>query len=219
MIDLGRWSDSALNQMSTVFDKDLMQDFQNIEIERLNKLDKHQIEAAKESYASAAYGIGAKVDGNKIIDAQGNLLRDFTTEDEWIREMSAYYAMEKGSKVMEEIPGAIYNSIKDLKPVEGGVVSKAFEGKALTNAEYETFKSVYDQGTDKMWKNLTREQKMAYGWSGEDDDIEGLKKAKEAYNKTFSDIIEATKEAFDQVNAIEGDLTIDISDKLSSAAA
>jgi hypothetical protein len=60
---------------------------------------------------------------------------------------------------------------------------------------------------------------MAYGWSGEDDDIEGLKKAKEAYNKTFSDIIEATKEAFDQVNAIEGDLTIDISDKLSSAAA
>lgn len=219
MIDLGRWSDSALNQMSTVFDKDLMQNFRNMEIERLNKLDKHQIKTVKKSYASAAYGPGARIDGNKIIDAQGNLLRDFATEDEWIEEMSSYYAMEKGSKAMQEIPGAIINSIKELSSTEQGIVSKAFEGKDLTNSEYNTFKDVYNNGADKMWENLTREQKMAYGWSGKSDDIEGLEKAKGAYKKTFSDIIEATEEAFDQVVAIEKNLRIDISDKLSSAAA
>ena len=219
MVDLGKWSDSALNQMSTIFDKDLMQDFQNIESERLSNLNKHQLAAEKKGYASAIYGAGARVDGDTIVDAQGKVLRTFTTNAEWIEEMSAYYAMKKGSKAMEEIPGAVFNSIKGLGLTEKDAVSKAFEGKSLTKAEYETFKSVYDKGTDKMWENLTREQKMAYGWSGKDDDIEGLERAREAYKKTFSDIIKATTEALEQVTAIEGNLTIDISDKLSSAAA
>ena len=221
MIDLGKWSDSALNQMSTVFDKDLMQDLQSTELERLSNLDKHQLATEKQSYASAIYGAGAKIDGDKVVDAQGNVLRTFATDAEWLEEMSAYSAMKKGSTLMEEIPGAIINSIKDLDRENQNIISKAFEGKSLTREEHEAFKTIYGSGVgaDSMWKNLTREQKMAYGWSGKNDDIEGLERAKEAYKKTFSDIIEATEEAFDQVVAIEDNLDIDISDKLSSATA
>jgi hypothetical protein len=69
MIDLGKWGDRERNQISTVFDKDLIQDYQENELERLSKLNKDQLQLEKESFASAVYGNGAVVSDNTILDA------------------------------------------------------------------------------------------------------------------------------------------------------
>jgi hypothetical protein len=77
---------------------------------------------------------------------------------------------------------------------------KGFEGKDLTRAEGESFKSVFGdmgEGAEKMWKKLSHEQKKAYGWSGDITDTAGMEKAKEAFEDTFVEIIEANDKAFE----------------------
>jgi hypothetical protein len=63
-----------------------------------------------------------------------------------------------------------------------------------------------------MWRDLTPEQKKAYGWNGDIADKESLEKAKEAYEDTFIEIIEAGEKAFEEVQKAEETLGINISD-------
>ena len=177
--------------------------------------------------------------------------------------MAAANATAKAAEAMEQIPGAVLNSIKDLTPTLQEVFSKAFEGKDLTKAEAEAFKEAMGQisykttdkdgniidaqkweeldqqtkniwgseeaylrsldadysGIDEMWKNLSPEQKKAYGWSGNLSDTEGLEKAKEAFEDTFVEIIEANDKAFEQAEESAKKLGITLSEQLSSSAA
>jgi hypothetical protein len=74
-------------------------------------------------------------------------------------------------------------------------------------------------GIDEMWKNLSQEQKKAYGWSGDLNDTEGLEKAKEAFEATYTEIAEAQTKAFEQAEEAAKELGITLSDSISSTAA
>ena len=264
LLDLGKYNEHQMNQINTIVDEDLMKNYEEAEKERLQaqaeESSDKEFDKAKEDFAKSIYGDKVRVDGNKIIDEKGETLREFEDDEAWIQEIAMANATQKAAEAMEEIPGAVLNSIKDLGPTLQEVFEKAFEGKSLNKAELEAFKGqlgtityrdeegekattweelsaeeqavwennekAYYNSFDKdysaineMWKNLTPEQKKAYGWNGDVTDKESLDKAKEAYEDTFIEIIEAGEKAFEEVAKAEEALEINISDQLSAIAA
>ena len=263
LLDLGSMTEQAMNQINTVVDEDLMKDYEDAEKERLQKeaegSNSEEFDKEKENFAKSVYGENAKVDGNKILNEKGEVIREFDDDEAWINEMAAANATLKAAEAMEQIPGAILNSIKNLEPELQKVFSKAFEGKDLTKSELEDFSqelgavtykdengnvakswNELDQGTkniwgseeaylksldadysgiDTMWNQLTPAQKKAYGWSGDANDTESLNKAKEAYEATFTEILESQTKAFQEAEAAASDLGITLASQLSAGAA
>ena len=74
-------------------------------------------------------------------------------------------------------------------------------------------------GIDAKWDQLTDAQKKAYGWNGDINDKESLEKAKEAYEDTFTEILEAQTASFDKARASAEKLGITLASQLSSEAA
>jgi hypothetical protein len=67
-------------------------------------------------------------------------------------------------------------------------------------------------GVSEMWKNLTSEQKKAYGWDGTSGEgSENYEKAKEAYEATFLEILDTQTKAFANAEAAAEKLGITIS--------
>ena len=262
LLDMGSITEKGVNQINTVFDEDLMKDYEETERARLQAEadDKNgNFDKEKEDFVKSVYGDKARVDGNKVLDEKGEVIREFEDDEAWINEMAAANATKEAAEAMEQIPGAINNAIKDLSPALQATFNKAFEGQALTKGELDAFTETlgtvtyYDSegkiatdwknldattqsiwgseaaykksldadysGIKDMWDNLSHEQKKAYGWSGDSSDIEGLEKAKEAFEATYVEIAETQTKAFEQAKEAAGELGITLSDSLSSTAA
>ena len=263
LLDLGQFSEQALNQINTIVDEDLMKVYEEAEKERLlkeSKEDENEFEKSKEAFARATYGSNAKVVGNKIIDEKGETVREFSDDKEWINQIAAAEATTKAAEAMKEIPGALKQAFKDLEPDLQRLFSKAFEGGELTEGQFTTFKkqlgtaTYYDEngtvaaswdslsdtqkqawsndekaylnsldvdysGIDTMWENLSNKQKMAYGWDGDLGNTEGLDKAKEAFEATFTEIVDNTTEALGKAQDIAKKLDVEISPQMTAQAA
>jgi hypothetical protein len=63
------------------------------------------------------------------------------------------------------------------------------------NADYE--------GITNMWEDLSDSQKMAYGWNGDKEDEASMKAAREAYEATWIEIIEAAEKAEEAATSSE----------------
>ena len=266
LLDLGTITEKEMNQINTVFDEDLMKNQEEAEKARLQAEAENKdgnFDKEKEDFAKSVYGDKARVDGNKILDEKGEVIREFDSDEAWINEMAAANATKEAAEAMEQIPGAIKNAIRDLSPTLQETFNKAFEGQPLTRGELDEFNKALgnvnykttdqdgniidakkwaelDQqtknlwgseeaylrsldadysGIDEMWKNLSQEQKKAYGWSGSSSDVEGLEKAKEAFEATYTEIAEAQTKAFEEANKAAEGLGITLSENLSSSAA
>jgi hypothetical protein len=87
------------------------------------------------------------VDGNKILDEAGNVVREFTDNEAWINEMAAADATKQAAEAMELVPGAINNALKAFEKGVHDSVNKAFRGEDLTQGELNEFANAMGEGT------------------------------------------------------------------------
>jgi hypothetical protein len=181
LIDLGKYTEDQMNQMSTVIDEDLMQTYEDdrkAELEALkqkNTDDSNNTEFAdaKKDYVAQQYGANARIDGNKILDEKGEVIREFADDDAWIAEMAAADATLKAAEAMEEVPGIIKNNMQTIAKVVGGeagkaasaAFEKAFSGKDFTKSDLDTFTSSLG---NKTYTYTDADGKVHSGVSGDD---------------------------------------------------
>jgi hypothetical protein len=94
-----------MNQINTVVDEDLMKNYEDAEKERLEKeiegSNSEEFDKEKENFAKSVYGENAKVEGNKILNEKGEVVREFKDDEAWINEMAAANATLKAAEAME----------------------------------------------------------------------------------------------------------------------
>jgi hypothetical protein len=104
LIDLGSKTEKAINQINTVVDEDLMKNYEDEEKARLKAEAENKngsFEKEKEDFAKSIYGEKAKVSGNQILDEKGEVVREFTSNEDWINEMAAANATLEAAEAME----------------------------------------------------------------------------------------------------------------------
>jgi hypothetical protein len=221
LLDMGSITEKGMNQINTVFDEDLMKNYEEAEKARLQAEAENKngdFDKEKEDFVKSVYGSGARVDGNKVLDEKGEVIREFESDEAWINEIAAANATKEAAEAMEQIPGAINNAIKDLSPTLQETFNKAFEGKDLTQGELNDFKAVLGEVKyyDEKGNEVDTSQYNQNIWSSEeaykkslDADYSGIKdmwdnlsyEQKKAYgwsgNSSDAESLEKAKEAFE----------------------
>jgi uncharacterized protein with gpF-like domain len=108
--------------MSTVVDEDLMKAYEDQRKAELNKTKEKDGSSdentdwtqEKENFAKQQYGENARVEGNKILDEKGEVIREFTNDEAWINEMAAADATLQAAEAMKEIPGVIAKNMETV---------------------------------------------------------------------------------------------------------
>ena len=248
LIDLGKYSEKEVGAMTEVVDEELLasykQQYKDDLTERAGTSESDEYKQAKKDFAKEVYGENARVDGNKILDEKGEVIREFTDDDAFINEMAAAKATKKAAEAMEKIPEIIKDNMTTIienaesafsniadRGKAAETLEKAFSGKDLTDEELNVFKQIMGSetkdengnvdyaGIDKLWENMTLEQMRVYGDITDLKDTEGIKKAKEAYEDTFVEIAKAQDKAFEKAKLAAEELGIELSSKLTSGAA
>lgn len=160
MIDLGKYSGEALDQMSSVVDADRIKAYEDKLKQRYADDDSEVTEAALKKYMEGLEGVGevTKIKNNKIvyIDKEGNTQK--VDKKTYIQQMIAAQATEEAAKAMEAVPEALSKAVKvfgdNLSDHE--IFKKAFsadEGMALNASEltaldYKELESIYAEMGD-----------------------------------------------------------------------
>ena len=228
LIDIGAYTEDQLSQMSTVVDEDITKKFDEDEANRLKSLEKEDFEKEKEDYVKEVYGENYRVDGDKILDEAGEVVREFADSEAWIKEMAAADATLKAAELMKQVPGIIYDGMQKLISQDangmGGYRAEVFQ-KALTDAEsltqneLNTYKEILADTsfTKSMWEGLSLESKKALGWTGEGGDAD--KKAEEAYYATLQESADTATKGFETAVENAGKLGITLVQSISASAA
>jgi 23S rRNA A1618 N6-methylase RlmF len=130
--------------MTNVVDRDLISIYEEEARNTLTKVDENdtsnndEFKEKQEEYVAKTFGENARIDGNKVVDEKGEVIREFTDEDAWIDAMVAAEATEKAAAAMEKIPGII----KDV----GNIFSDTFEDST------ELMQKAFTDGADVLTK-------------------------------------------------------------------
>lgn len=231
LIDLGKYTDGQINQMTEVVDEDLMAQYKKQYEDELTQgaddSDSDEYKQAKDDFAKEVYGENSRVDGNKILDEKGEVIREFTNDEAFINEMAAAKATKQAAEAMQKIPDIINKNMKQITNNAQEAFKNAFEGKDLTQEQLNLFKvslgnALTDENGDTdyeniavMWNNLSDSEKQTV-YGGTDD------ATYERFEATFTEIIKAQEDAFKDANKnikrMLGE-SASYSKKLSSAAA
>lgn len=232
MIDLGKYTETQVEQMSNTVDEDLLKTFQDQETARLQKIqeadgsDDGEFLDAKEKFVKENYGKNYRVDGDKILNEAGEVVREFADSEAWIKEMSAAEATMRAAKMMEAVPDIIAKGITHLignDTAKNDLFNRAMKGAGYLSqndlANYEAM--IGDQlKLDAMWADLDEKTKEALGW--DKNDLSSEEKAKEEYLKILKEPLETGKENFELANATAKKIGLNLEGKLrdlSSGAA
>ena len=170
MIDLGKYSEQEIDQMSSVIDGDWVQQ----ETERLEALysndDSAVTEAALEEYMLSS-GIASEVKAirnNKIVyyDEEGK--KQKVDKDVYIKQMIAAQATENAAAAMENLPDAIDQASKvfrDVSQAAGDAFEKMFSskgGKTITASELQDVGEAREK-IQEAWDNMSEESRSVWG--------------------------------------------------------
>jgi hypothetical protein len=104
LLDIGSITEKGMNQINTVFDEDLMKNYEEAEKARLQAEAENKdgnFDKEKEDFVKSVYGDKARVDGNKVLDEKGEVIREFENDEAWINEMAAANATKEAAEAME----------------------------------------------------------------------------------------------------------------------
>ena len=173
MLDLGAYTEKAINQMNQIVDEDITKAYYEKALEEVNDLEGDKLESARREFAKSMYGASARVDGNKILDELGNVLMTFENDEGWAAQMAAAQATQRAADAMAQVPTMIEQALRafidrdtgNIKDAAGmEVASKVLEGKSLTREELTVFKKAigsnaiyYDKEGNRKGKESTIE--------------------------------------------------------------
>ena len=221
MINLGKYTAEEQEQMSNAIGSEQMQEFEQqrakeLEKEYQNKSNTEEFDQMKSDYAKEIYGAGARVDGNKILDEKGEVLREFENEDEFAAAMASAQATKDAANAMEKIPGIINISAKRFEEKVAGA-GQAFEklflgkdGSELTSGDITALSNAIQQGAlGDAWDDMSQEERDVYG-----DDYS-------KYVEEVTDRLQKARTSFDATNKTlaKFNKNIKLNDKLSAEAA
>jgi hypothetical protein len=200
--------------------------------EGANGSDSEEYKNAKTEYAKRTYGANARVDGNKILDEKGEVIREFEDEEAFIAEMAAAKATLEAAESMKQVPEIMKKTLSVIPGEFQKAVEKAFSGENLNQEQLDQFikglgavtageaeGDVDYENVDKAWNSLTNSQKTVYGWSATSS-AEEIEAAKEAFEATYTEIIDKHQKQFEKAYEIANKLNLDgFSSKMSGAAA
>ena len=213
MFNVEAYSTDEQGQMDNVVDNELIKQYEKEISTNLTEASKDEFEQAQQEFVLETYGEEARIDGDKIVDAAGNTLREFDSDEAWINAMAAAEATQKAAKSMQQVPGLIdkaANAFNKKVAGYGNVVEKAFAqgADALTKGELEKFEKIAaDESTLEDLYNSDAQFEEIYG-------------SLEEFKDSFSDIAETAQKQFSKAFDNAKDLGIgELSEKLSSEAA
>jgi hypothetical protein len=202
MIDLAKYTEEEINQMSSVVNADLVEQYSDKMEQNYADDDAKETEAELKAYMESLEGIGEvkKIRDNKVvyIDEEGK--KQKVDKKVYLEQMKAAKATEMAANAMEQVPNAIDNAAKAF-----GDGAKAFE-KAFTAAEGRNL-NLHDLGQlgdiapdeqgnyaqegmlAEAWKSLSQEERNVWG-----DDFQ-------KFAKDYDNRIDLAREAF--TDAIE----------------
>ena len=210
LIDLGAYSEKQIDQMTTVVDNEIMDKFKQDKTAEFEAMNKEDFNKAKEDFVKETYGEDYRVDGNKVIDKAGEVVREFADTEAWITEMAAAEATLQAAQAMEAIPQMIAEAIQFLKDTDfsgqGDETARVLK-KALTDAgslnqnELDVYnKLVNDEAAVKnLWNSLSDSSKKAFGWTGTDATKDA--EAEKAFFDTLKESSTIATDGFEKANA------------------
>ena len=139
MINLAAYTQQQLDWMTNVVDEDLTKAYEEKSKKELEELGKNELKLAKQNYVARVYGENARIEGNKILDEKGETLREFVSEEDWLREMASANATIDAANAMTQIPDILNKSIKTFDSDLQDSVSRAFTGQDLTQEQLNNF--------------------------------------------------------------------------------
>ena len=195
LIDLGAHSEKQIKQMSAIVDEDLTKAYEDQrKTELQNMKDEKGQEAfndAKADFVKQQYGGSAKIDGNKILDEKGEVIREFTDDDAWIAEMAAADATLQAAEAMQMVPDIINNNLGIIIDRFGVETQKAFEkafsGEDLTKDELSQFEKTLGNFSYSYTdaEGNTRSGTVDDAWAALNANQQSIWGSKEAYARSL----------------------------------
>ena len=210
LIDLGAHSEQQIDQMNTVVDEDLMKAYEDQRKAELTTMKdekgQEQFNQAKADFVKQQYGSNARVEGNKVLDEKGEVIREFTNDDAWIAEMAAADATLHAAEAMAMVPDIINDNMKIVAENFGVEAQKAFEkafsGQDLTKGELsqfeETLGDFYYNYTDA--EGTTHSGTIDDAWAALDANSQSVWGSKEAYARSLDKDYKGVKDLWKEMS-------------------
>ena len=232
MIDLGKYSEEAIDQMSSVVDADKIKQYEEELKETYADDDSKATEAELEKYMEGLEGVKEvkKIKDNKVvyIDEEGKTQK--VDKEIYMQQMIAAKATEKAASAMEKVPEALSNAasafgdnlagldtFKKAFSADEGMALNASELTALSEAE---LKTVYDQmgsQAEEIWgsqdkfiadyQDRVKKANKAFENAGESMKKLGFEtdKASELFGKMSAESAKAWANTLETINMGGGD--------------
>ena len=212
LMNMSQFSAEDQSQMSNIMDKDLLTLYEKQAEEQFSNLGKEGWASAKEDYVKDTFGAGARIDGNKVVDEQGNTLREFSGDEAWYDAIVASEVTKKAAESMEKIPELLDK------------ISAEFEGK-IENAS-DLINKAFSDGADAMTKaeieafsKITEGEDLRQYYNDHQDNLVEIYGSFEEFEKSFTDIAKTGKDQFEKATIAARDLGIELNQALTAAAA